>query len=136
MFLALQSGYLIDGFVPRRKRLLLIHFLFVVVDVIGEVPISILVLRRQAIGVNRGVERPGVYLYQRIVLVDEGDPVAVFLQDLWKQCAVHGRTIGAFEVVEIHRNNLAIFRATGWPSLGVDLVHDFGIGIFVQIELR
>ena len=85
VFLPLQHRNLVDRLEARRGSLFRVHLALIGVDVVGEVPIGIGALRCQAVGVNGCVYRPGMNLGQRVIFVDERNPVAVFLDDLGKQ---------------------------------------------------
>ena len=82
VLLSLQHRHLIDGNKARTRRFFIADLPLVRVDVIGEIPIGIGALRRQAVRVDSGVGRPGMNLHQRIVLVNEGHAIAIFFQKL------------------------------------------------------
>src|ERR1700730_4003595 len=83
------------------------------VNVIREIPVSIVVLRRQAIRVRRGMLRPGM-TFQRVILVDKRHPVAVLFEYFWKQSLVHACAIRAPEIVKIHHHYLGCLRPPPW----------------------
>ena len=89
MFLTLRHGDAIERGKLGVVTLFRIHFSLVGMDIVGEIPIGVLVLRRQAVGVHRGVGGPGMNLRQRKVLVDERHAVAIFLQQFGKQRLMH-----------------------------------------------
>jgi hypothetical protein len=71
---------------------------------------------------------------QRIVFVNERDPVAILLEDFRKQHAVHLGAERAFEVVEIDHHNLRRLGSARGPAADVDLAHHFGKRILGQVE--
>jgi len=73
MFLPLHQGQAIEQHKLSVATLFRIHFRLVGMEVVGEIPIGILVLRCQAVGAYCGVGSPGVTLGQREILVDEND---------------------------------------------------------------
>jgi hypothetical protein len=75
-------------------------------------------------------------LGQRVVFVDEGDPVAIFFENLGKQRLVHPRTERTLEVVKIDDYNLGGLGAARRPAGYVDLAHQLGERILGQIEPR
>ena len=127
------------GAVDQRKLSIValgsIDHVLVPVKIVGEVPVSIVVLRSEAIGIDRSVSGPGMNFRQRVILVDEQNAIAVFLEDLRKQGLVHARTEGALEVIVVHDDDLGIFIAASGTALDVHFLHDFGIGILGEVEL-
>jgi hypothetical protein len=79
---------------------------------------------------------PGVNIFDRIIFVDEKDAIAVFLEQPRKKCLVHARAERAFEIVIVDDRYFGIFVAPCRTSGDVDLLHDRGVGIAGQIELR
>ena len=134
MFLSLQHRDLIDRVEARRGSLLHVHFVLIGVNVIREIPVGIDVLYCQAVGVNSGMNRPGMNFRQRIIFVNEDNAVAVFLEDFGKQCLVHSGAKWTLEVVEIHRDHLGRLGPARRSSRDVDLAHHIGERIFVQIK--
>ena len=115
-FSALQHGELVQRIQARAGRFFVAYLVLVGVNVIGKVPISVAALRRQAVGIHRGVHCPGMNFHQWIVLVEERDPVAVLLEYLREQCLVHARAKRAFQIVEVHQHDLGCLgSASGRP---------------------
>ena len=79
VLLPLQHGGPVQDSILRVVALLSAYVLLVGMQVVGEIPVGVVVLRGQAIGIDRRVNGPGMNLGQRIILVDEQYPVAVFL---------------------------------------------------------
>src|SRR4029077_8208616 len=102
MPLPLHEGHLVHNIKAGVSRSSTVDDLLIGVDVVGKIPEGVAVLGRQAACVNGSVDGPGMNLRERVILVDERDPVAVFLKNLWEQSLMHARTERAFEVVEVH----------------------------------
>jgi hypothetical protein len=102
--------------------------------VVGEIPIGVRVLRRQTMGVHRGMGGPRMDLGQREILVDENDAIAVFLQQVGKQGLVHPGAERAFEVVVVDRHDFGLAVAAGRTALDIDLLHDLGERVFAKVE--
>src|SRR6266566_403732 len=60
-------------------------------DVVCEIPIGVVVLRRQAVCIYSGVDGPGMNFREWKVFIYEGDAVSIFLQQLRKHGLVHAR---------------------------------------------
>src|ERR1051326_8909216 len=89
-----------------------INFPLIVMHVVREIPIGIIVLRCEAIGVYSSMHGPGMNFRERKIFVHELYFVAIFLQQLRKQCLVHARTIRAFEVVVIDRHDFRVLSSS------------------------
>src|SRR5881396_3938801 len=101
-------------------------------DVVCEIPIGVVVLRRQAVCIYSGVDGPGMNFREWKVFIYEGDAVSIFLQQLRKQGLVHARAVGTFEIVVVYGYDLGIFvSARGAPG-EVDFLHELGVGSFVR----
>ena len=61
VFLTLLHGHFVQEVVARRWALLVVHIALAGVDGIGVVPIGIVVQGREAVGIDRGMDRPGMY---------------------------------------------------------------------------
>src|SRR5437879_8264642 len=103
-------------------------------DVVGEITIGIIVLRRQAVCIYGGMDGPRMNFREWKVLIDDGDAVSIFLQQLRKQGLVHARAVGTFEIVVVYGYDLGIFvSARGAPG-EVDFLHELGVGILCEID--
>ena len=58
VLLALQHGEPVEFFETGWRRFFVAHIVLVGVNIIRKIPVSIAVLRRQAVGVHRGVDCP------------------------------------------------------------------------------
>ncbi len=135
MLLSLQSGLLVEFRILAVAAFLAVDRLLIAVQVIGIVPISVAVLRAQTIGVYRRVHSPGVNLFERVILVDKKDAVAIFLEKPGEKCLVHARTERALEIVIVDDRHLGIFVAARRTAADVNLLHDLGVRITGEIQL-
>ena len=69
----------------------------------------------------------------RVILVDEKDAIAVFLEESGKEGCVDAGTERALEIVKIHERDFGIFVAARGTSADVDLLHRLRVGIGGQI---
>src|ERR1019366_2089381 len=92
MLLSLQRGQLIEFCILAVAAFFAADRVLIAVQVIGIVPVGVTVLRAQAIGVHRRVHRPGVNFFERVILVDKKDAIAVFLEEPGEKHLVHART--------------------------------------------
>ena len=104
------------------------------VEKIGVVPIGVTGLSGQAIGIDGGVNGPGVNLLQWVILVDDQQAVAVLLENLWKERGMHTRAEGAFEVVVVDDDDLGVFVAANGTAGAVDFLHRLSEGIRREIH--
>src|SRR5437879_8562824 len=101
-------------------------------DVVCEIPIGVVVLRRQAVCIYSGVDGPGMNFREWKVFIYEGDAVSIFLQQLRKQGLVDARAVGTFEIVVVYGYDLGIFvSARGAPG-EVDFIHEIGVGVLCE----
>src|SRR6266851_8896084 len=133
MLLSLQSGQLIEFRILSVAAFLAADRLLIAVQVIGIIPIGVAVLRAQTIGVYRRMHSPRVNLFERVILVDEEDAVAIFLEQAGEKCQVHTRTERTLEIVIVDDRHLRIFVAARWTPAEVNLLHDLGVWILGQI---
>ena len=77
VFLSLQHRDLIELGKLTISALFLPHLLLVGVNVIGESPIGIIVLSRQAVRIHSGVRCPGMNFDQGEIFIDEQHPVSI-----------------------------------------------------------
>src|SRR5579864_1946921 len=103
-------------------------------NVVCKVPVSVGALSAQAVRIHGGMNRPGMDLRQWKIFVDKCHPVAVLLEQLWKQCAMYLRAEWTLEVVVTDNRDLRIRIPANRPALHVDFLHDLGIRIFAQIH--
>ncbi len=71
----------------------------------------------------------------RVILVDEKDAIAVFLEESGKERCVDAGTERALEIVKVHDRDFGIFVAARGTSADVDLLHRLRVRIGGQIEL-
>src|SRR6202041_1496414 len=90
--------------------------------VVGVIPIGIVVLRGQAIGVDRRMDRPWVNLFQRKILIYEKNSVAVFLEQSGKKRGVHARAERTLEIVIVYNCHLSVLIAARRPPAHIDLL--------------
>ena len=76
-----------------------------------------------------------MHFFERIILVDEKDPIAVFLEKPREKCRVHARTERTLEIVIVDDRHLGIFVAARRTPADVNLLHDLSVRIAGQIEL-
>src|SRR5204863_576076 len=91
--------------------------------------------RSQTVGVHRSSDSPRVNLRQRKILVDKDDAISILLEQVGKQCLVHARAERTLEVIEIDDHDSGILVPAGGPPNDIDLLHDFSVRIFTQVEL-
>ena len=96
--MSLQSGQLIEFRILAVTAFFAADRVLIGVQVIRVVPIGVTVLRAQAIGVHRRMHSPRVNFFEGVILVDEEDAIAVFLEKSWEKCLVHARTERTLEV--------------------------------------
>ena len=136
MLLRLQSCELVELRILAVVSLFFTDRVLIAVQIIGVVPISVVVLRAQTIGIDRGMHRPRMYFFERIILVDEKNPVAIFLKEPGKKCRVHTGTEGTLEVVIVDDRHLGVFVAASRSAADVNFLHRLGIRIRSQIQSR
>src|SRR5208282_4750397 len=78
---------------------------------------------------------PGVNFLEWVILIDEKDAIAVFLEQPRKKRRVHARTERTLEIVIIDDRYLGVFVAARRTPAGIDLLHDLNVRISRQIEL-
>src|SRR5580765_1875696 len=79
VLLALQHGGPVQESILRVVALLPAYRLLVGVQVVGVIPVGVVILRSQAICIHSCANGPGMNFRQRVVLVYEQDLVAIFL---------------------------------------------------------
>src|SRR5438445_8530104 len=105
MPLPLHEGHLVHNIKAGVSCSSTVDDLLIGVDVVGKIPERVAVLRRQAACVNSSMNGPGMNLRERVILVDERDPVTIFLKNLREQSLMHARAERAFEIVEVHHHD-------------------------------
>src|SRR6266513_4258568 len=68
-------------------------------SIVGKLPISIIVLRRQTVCIHGSMHCPGMDFGQREILINDLHLIAVALQDVGKEHLMHTRAEWALEVV-------------------------------------
>ena len=96
------------------------YFLLVAMDVIGKIPVGVIILLAQAICIYGCVHRPGMDFNQRIVLINDLHFVAVLLQQPGKKRGMHAGTERTLEVVIVHNGDFGVLVAAYRPSLHVN----------------
>src|SRR5438445_4249596 len=101
--------------------------------VIGESPVSGRALLVQAICIDRSMNRPGMDLIERIVLVDDLYLVAVSLKHILNEGLVHARTERTLKIVIVDDGDLSVLVAADRASGKIDLANRIGTDVsFVQ----
>ena len=77
---------MVEGGKLRVQRLLVAaNVLLIAVDVLGEIPVSIVALVEEAVGVNCGMNGPGMNFGQRKILVHDANFIFVLGKDFGEQ---------------------------------------------------